>query len=817
MARLRALNGLTPRPSLSLGLRARRVQAYAPLRCIRYRSTFYTLGIETSCDDTCVALLSRKESGTVILFHERITCTNKQYEGIHPLEAVESHTRNLPKLIEKALPYVGKEYGQRFAPSKMESTMAPPPGAPKVLYRPDLIAVTRGPGMKACLSIGISMAKALSVALSVPLIGVHHMQAHALTPHMEADLAHGFGRKASPPEYPFLTLLVSGGHTMLVYTTSSVDHRILASTQRGCINPQEKASPVAIGDMLDKCARVIVPEAVIPSWETVVYAQTLEHFVMNTRYCSNMDWAYNAPEKRQNEIEIYQSTAGWALPPPLRLSREMKFDFSGLGGMVRSIMQDKPDMPRVERAELGYHTMRLAFEHLGSRVILAMENDAELLANPPKHLILSGGVASNKFLRKVISKMLKARGFGDTEVTAPAPKWCTDNAAMIAYAGTEMYRSGWTTDNAFLPKSEWPIEQIIADTDCWIKKDEITLFEPDLGETGAQQGESSEPKLPDVKPAKAETAKAKPAKVEPTKAKPAKVEPAKPAKVKPAKAKPAKVEPAKANTAKADSAKATPAIVNLEDESANARHDGRSKMFGDETPEEERLRRVQRKLQRLLTSRNPVQRVGGNPFVVKPPSTPRPLAMSQEAPPQPSRLAPALPYQRPWIMQLLNQKPTESAADELVTAESKLGGSWTRKAQPPPPAARPAPRQLVTRSSPYHKIFRFSAPVQPPADSGKIDKAGKLDNVDGIKKVDRIKKVETGGHGRVRARSAEWAKTPRPKVGKSGEDVEKGKPMVRLLHPLPPHVDDVKPSPKSTSDTGALQKGLSVLKRWAGL
>ncbi|KUI57219.1 tRNA N6-adenosine threonylcarbamoyltransferase, mitochondrial [Cytospora mali] len=762
MARLRALNGLTPRPSLSLGLRARRVQAYAPLRCIRYRSTFYTLGIETSCDDTCVALLRKKESGTTVLFHERITCANKQHEGIHPLEAVESHTRNLPKLIEKALRYVGKEYGRRFVPPKTDSTMASPPGAPNVLYRPDLIAVTRGPGMKACLSIGISMAKALSVALSVPLIGVHHMQAHALTPHMEAEFTRGSGGKASLPEYPFLTLLVSGGHTMLVYTTSSVDHRILASTQRGCVNPQEKASHVAIGDMLDKCARVIVPEAAIPSWETVVYAQTLEHFVMNTKYCSSMDWAYNAPEKRQNEIEIYQSKAGWVLPPPLRLSREMKFDFSGLGGMVRSIMQDKPDMPRVERAELGYHTMRLAFEHLGSRVILAMENDAELLANPPKHLILSGGVASNKFLRKVISKMLKARGFGDTEVTAPAPKWCTDNAAMIAYAGTEMYRSGWTTDNAFLPKSEWPIEQIIADTDCWIKKDEVTLFEPDLGETGAQQGEPSKTKLPDVKPTKAETAKAKPAKAET------------------AKAKPAKVEPAKANTAKADSAKVTPAIVNLEDEFAKARHDGRSKMFGDETPEERRLRRVQRKLERLLTSQEPVRRVSANPSVLKPPSTPRPLAMPREA--LPPRRAPALPFQRPGIMRRLNQKPAESAADELVAAESKL---------------------LAARSFRSHKTFRFSAPMQPPVDNRmKIDQAGK---------------VETGGHGHVRARRAERAKAPRPTVGKSGEDVEKEKQMVRLLRPLPPHADDVNPLIKPTSDTGALQKGLSVLKRWAGL
>lgn len=175
--------------------------------------------------------------------------------------------------------------------------------------------------------------------------------------------------------------------------------------------------------------------------------------------------AYRAPQKS----EVYQSKDGsWYIPPPLRQSREMIYNFTGLGGKVRAIMHDRPDMSDNERAELAYTTMRLAYEHIMSRVIMALETDKELLANPPQTLVISGGVASSRFLRHVAASMLQAHGFDNMTVTAPKPNLCADNAQMIAWAGLKMYEAGWTTEKSFLPQGEWPIEEIITGVDCWL-------------------------------------------------------------------------------------------------------------------------------------------------------------------------------------------------------------------------------------------------------------------------------------------------------------------------------------------------------------
>jgi N6-L-threonylcarbamoyladenine synthase len=148
------------------------------------RRAFYTLGIETSCDDTCVSLLYTDRDGQVInAVENKVTCANQHHGGIHPVEAVESHTQNISALVKK---------------------IWLSPNHPKL----DLIAVTRGPGMKPCLSVGILFAKALSLSQGVPLVGVHHMQAHALAMQMQASMDLRTGRSKDPgPQYPFLALL----------------------------------------------------------------------------------------------------------------------------------------------------------------------------------------------------------------------------------------------------------------------------------------------------------------------------------------------------------------------------------------------------------------------------------------------------------------------------------------------------------------------------------------------------------------------------------------------------------------------------------
>ncbi|KAI3401907.1 hypothetical protein diail_6466 [Diaporthe ilicicola] len=181
MVRLHALHRSVLRPGLSpqdFGLRGSSLR-----RCSRHRG-FVTLGIETSCDDTCVSILRPSKRGGISCKPWRVSCGNKQHQGVHPVEAVKSHTRNLPALVQKALRNI--------------------PTRPDGKRTPDLIAVTRGPGMTPCLSVGISFAKALSVALDAPLVGVHHMQAHALAVHLDANLPDS---KVLGPQFPFLTLL----------------------------------------------------------------------------------------------------------------------------------------------------------------------------------------------------------------------------------------------------------------------------------------------------------------------------------------------------------------------------------------------------------------------------------------------------------------------------------------------------------------------------------------------------------------------------------------------------------------------------------
>lgn len=284
------------------------------------------------------------------------------------------------------------------------------------------------------------------------------MQAHALTSLMQSDLAAGSGSpwpEEDIPSFPFLTLLVSGKHTMLVYTKSAVNHRILASS-----------SSIALGDVLDKFAREIVPQSQIPAGsESVVYPRLMEQFVGSHRR-----EAYSAPATREHEDEFYRSEHGWEIPPPLRENRAMEYNFTDFHGRIHKILEERPGMAEAERQDLAFDVMRIAFEHVMSRVLLALRQDEELRARPPRHLVLSGGVTANLLLRAVARSTLRARGFPGVRVVAPDPSWCTDNAAMIAYTGALMYRDGWESHHGFHPEVKWPIEEILTGIGYWSRR-----------------------------------------------------------------------------------------------------------------------------------------------------------------------------------------------------------------------------------------------------------------------------------------------------------------------------------------------------------
>jgi N6-L-threonylcarbamoyladenine synthase len=256
-----------------------------------------TLAIETSCDDTSLAVaeLLPGSGALKVHFHETITANNADFKGIHPLVALHSHRKSLAPLLQKAL---------RLCP------------------KPDLIAATRGPGMRSNLAVGLDTAKGLAVAFNKPFVGVHHMQAHALTPRLVGAI-----NGSTEPAFPFLTVLVSGGHSLLLNSSTLLEHSILAENQ-----------DIALGACLDKAARIILPPALLEA----PYGKALEQFGFPG---GNADYAYTPPVSRQDELRPRKTVWNWALTPPLsasksgeKTSRRMCFSFSGLLNNVERFM-----------------------------------------------------------------------------------------------------------------------------------------------------------------------------------------------------------------------------------------------------------------------------------------------------------------------------------------------------------------------------------------------------------------------------------------------------------------------------------------------
>ena len=292
------------------------------------------------------------------------------------------------------------------------------------------------------------------MAWQIPLLGVNHMQAHALTPRLVSALntpaaaskPHPKHPCAPPPRFPFLTLLVSGGHTLLVHSRTLSDHAILAST-----------SDIAIGDCIDKMARkILLPELLRSSGE-IMYGRLLERFAFPN---GSQDYKYAAPMTRAEEIERRVAKWGWSLPVPLGdlgKSRAAEFTFAGLDSHVYRICLANPDMSNEERKDLAREAMRVVFEHLAMRTVWALQ-DLQKHGQRIDTLVISGGVASNGFLREVLSRWLESKGFGELELSAPPVQLCTDNAAMIAWCGFEMWRGGWESELNIKAFRKWSID-----------------------------------------------------------------------------------------------------------------------------------------------------------------------------------------------------------------------------------------------------------------------------------------------------------------------------------------------------------------------
>ncbi|PYH48819.1 uncharacterized protein BP01DRAFT_388658 [Aspergillus saccharolyticus JOP 1030-1] len=441
----------------------RRDVAVAARRCFVPRARgLLTLAIETSCDDTSVSIVEKKDGYATIHFLEKVTCDSTEYKGIHPVVALGSHQENLAKLVNKAL--------TKLPPAPSSDTplhkLVTLSNDDRPRRKPDFVCATRGPGMRTNVLVGLDTGKALSVAWQVPFIGVHHMQAHLLTPHLQyfldQDPTNNPGGAQSPqkgqvvvaataqeaqPAFPFMSILASGGHTMLVKSASITHHEIVASTL-----------DIAVGSALDKAARLILPDEMFEKAKHSVYARQLEQYAFPNGRADHAD--YRPPATRRDEVQPPAPNEwGWSFTTPFANTRELVFSFSSIESSVERLIKRKQEAGEGwadgERVALARAAMRVPFEHIASRLIIALEDKRH--ETPIRSLVLSGGVAANQFLKTVLRAFLDVRGFADVEIYAPPPYLCTDNAAMIAWAGLEMYEAGWRTDLSVHALRKWSL------------------------------------------------------------------------------------------------------------------------------------------------------------------------------------------------------------------------------------------------------------------------------------------------------------------------------------------------------------------------
>ncbi|CCM04372.1 uncharacterized protein FIBRA_06545 [Fibroporia radiculosa] len=365
------------------------------------------LAVESSADDTCAAIVTseRQILSNVVL---RQDSYHEAYGGIHPYVAIEAHQRNMPGAVRRALE---------------EASMS--------INDVDGIAYTRGPGIGGCLSVGSNAAKTLAAALNKPLVGVHHMQAHALTPFLTTPVD-------SLPTYPFLTLLVSGGHTLLLLASSPRTFRTLATTL-----------DESIGRAFDKVSRMLS----LP-WSQHGPGAALEQFCMSG--------PTSDPVEAESEERGARSQAELEAPHiPLPMRGRLAFSYTGLHSTVERFMHARGGIidehtryaiaTRFQMAAVGQLEEKLA---LGLRVCRRKGIDI-------RHLVVSGGVASNMFLRQRLRACLDGAS-PDVPISLifPPPSLCTDNAVMIAWASMQRFLAGDTDDYTIELRSKWSVEDL---------------------------------------------------------------------------------------------------------------------------------------------------------------------------------------------------------------------------------------------------------------------------------------------------------------------------------------------------------------------
>ncbi|MDQ6973753.1 MAG: tRNA (adenosine(37)-N6)-threonylcarbamoyltransferase complex transferase subunit TsaD, partial [Mariprofundaceae bacterium] len=337
------------------------------------------LGIESSCDETAVALYDGDvDSGQGKLLAERIAsqiATHARFGGVVPEVASREHLKVLPMLVNQVLDDAQSHWNDV-----------------------DAIAVTAGPGLMGALLVGTSYARAAGLVNHIPVLPIHHMEGHLLA----AGLSHEL------PDFPFITLLVSGGHTMLVRVDAVGKYRIIGQTLDD-----------AAGECFDKSARVLgLPYPGGPEISRCAVGGDAKRF---------------------------------KLPRPMLQHDHLNFSFSGLKTAVMYAMRDVGEITPQIRQDMAASMEAAVGDVLVKKSLRACQQ-----YGVPR-LLMAGGVAANRYLRNLLEKEARQQG---VSVTLPNADYCTDNAAMIAFAAFKRFQYDLVEGEAWDARPRWSLTDL---------------------------------------------------------------------------------------------------------------------------------------------------------------------------------------------------------------------------------------------------------------------------------------------------------------------------------------------------------------------
>ncbi len=340
------------------------------------------LGLETSCDETAAAVVTRDADGTPRIVSSVVLGQMREHEkfgGVVPEIAARAHLKNLDPVVELALEKAGIALGDI-----------------------DAIAATAGPGLIGGLLVGVMEAKGICAALGKPFLAINHLEGHALTARLTNNVA-----------FPYLLLLVSGGHTQILCV-------------RGLGNYERWATTIddALGEAFDKTAKLL--SLGFPGGPAVEKAAT------------------GGNAERFN------------LPLPMRGQKTLNFSFSGLKTAVRQEAARNQPLDPETISDLCAAFQSVGTSSVCDRAARSMALfEASEASDTQKIFVAAGGVAANKAIRSGLTGLCAERGW---QFVAPPLELCGDNAAMIAWAGLERFELGQTSSLDFQARPRWPLD-----------------------------------------------------------------------------------------------------------------------------------------------------------------------------------------------------------------------------------------------------------------------------------------------------------------------------------------------------------------------